>query len=94
MRYIHGEWDHLFNFRSSPVDVRFVFDTLSGQIVEMDLHLAGNYSPALKNEIADVEHSLKSANEEVFSTPVQFGLERSNLPPEWSRLAAAARALT
>lgn len=90
MQYIHGSWNHLFGFRSSPVDLRFVFDTDSNRIVAMDLSLAGAYTRALPDEIADVEDSLKNANDRVFQAPVEYGLERSSTPPEWSKLGESA----
>lgn len=84
-RYLVAEgWDHIFE-GSGQRTVRFVFDRDADKLVHMDvLFGVGGWKPATTSQLADVEDSLKTANEEAFEQSDEYGLAEANSLPEWA----------
>jgi hypothetical protein len=88
-RYIVAEgWGHCF-VGSAESEVDFVYDTLIDRIIYMRLRRSLGYERAHHSEIADVEDSVKNANEHVLENPEDEGLEVSDELPDWAQKYAA-----
>lgn len=87
-RYLVAEgWDHIFEGFGQRT-VRFVFDRNADKIVHMDIEFGvGGWKPATARQLADVEDSLKTANEDAFEQPDEYGLDEADEPPEWAASA-------
>lgn len=85
MRYIHGDWDHLFGSRRTPTDLRICFDLKKNQLVAMEVQQGSGFTAASQDEIADVEDSLKNSNDDALVAPQAYGLEASNTLPDWTK---------
>jgi hypothetical protein len=89
-RYIVAEgWGHCFA-GSSESEVDFVYDTQIERIVYMRLRRSLGYERAHHSEIADVEDSVKNANEHVLENPEDEGFEVSDELPDWAQKYAAS----
>lgn len=81
---IHGNWGHIFHDNGSEVNVRFAFDVGAEHIVAMQIQRDHKWVLASRAEIADVEDSLKTANEDALADPEGWELEVSNKLPDWA----------
>lgn len=90
LRYLVAEgWDHIFEGFGQRT-VRFVFDRAADKIVHLDIEFGvGGWKPATASQLADVEDSLKTANEDAFEQPDEYGLAEADNLPEWA--AAGSR---
>jgi len=75
-------WDHIFEGFGQR-ECRFVFDTASARIVYMDL-MHNDWRAATRAQIADVEDSLKTANEDALLQPAEWGLHCLDVLPAWA----------
>lgn len=84
-QYLIAEgWDHIFEGFGQRT-VRFVFDRNADKIVHMDIEFGvGGWKPATADQTADVEDSLKTANEDAFENPEDYGLIKSDDLPGWA----------
>ena len=79
-------WGHIFEEegRDRERDVRFVYDTGSETVVNMDVKRGNKWHAASKIEMADLEDSLKNANEEALENPEEWGIDREDDLPDWA----------
>lgn len=82
-RYVHGGWTHIFYDNGPDVDTRIVYDRMEGKLVALEIRGSSRWFKASKAEVADLEDSLKNANEEALDDPATFGLEQSDTSPDW-----------
>lgn len=85
--YITGEWEHVFEGQKTATTCRILIDGDKDRIVAMDIKDDDNdaWRVASRDEIADVEDSLRHGNEEVFSSPEDFDLLIRDGAPAWAR---------
>lgn len=87
-RYIVGDgWEHIFHENGSPRATRFVFDLTTNGLVALEIYGNHRWQPASAAERADVEDSLKNANDEALENPEDWGLEAANTLPAWALAA-------
>lgn len=82
-RYIVGEWSHIFPGGRAE-DLRLAIDAGTNRITAMQVFRDGEYSDASRFEIAEVQDSLKSSNEGIFTEPEDFGLSIGEQLPVWA----------
>lgn len=82
-RYVHGSWTHIFHNNGPDVETRIVFDCQAAKLVALDIKRTTGWRKASPVEFADVEDSIKNANEAALDDPEEFGLEQSDTPPDW-----------
>lgn len=88
LRYIHGDWTHLFGSGRREDIVRLVFDREEKSIVAMQIAdgpFEGDFVDATAAQIEDVQDSLMNANPDALESPADFGLSRSYEMPAWSQ---------
>ena len=85
-RYLVSEgWGHIFGAGMPDSTVRFVFDMVENKIIFMDIMSWKGWVACGPDQMADVEDSLKTANEEVFTDPDDWGCTMEEELPEWAR---------
>ncbi len=84
-------WGHIFSEREGERIVRFVYDTRTGKLTHLDIYNTFGPLPANAAEIADVEDSLKNANEDALKDPDYLGIIGSDELPEWAAQQGAPR---
>lgn len=83
-RYVHGGWSHIFHDNGPASNLRIVFDRQAKKVVAMEINRGPWWRAASAAEMADVEDSLKNANEEALDDPDAWGLEESGSLPGWA----------
>lgn len=80
-------WGHIFTEEDCEIerDCRFVYDIAAEKIVHLEIMVAHGWSDADAAETADVEDSLKNANEEAVKYPERWGLAVLDVLPDWAR---------
>lgn len=85
-RYLISEgWGHIFGAGMPDSTVRFVFDMVENKIIFMDIMSWKGWVACGPDQMADVEDSLKNANEEVFTDPDEFNCTLEDTLPEWAQ---------
>lgn len=85
-RYVHGTWTHIFGPGSKETVLRIVFDRQENSLVACEYEdPPRGWFQASSSDGADVEDSLKNANEEAIDSPAEYGLEESDGLPDWTR---------
>lgn len=82
-RYIQGLWSHIFETNGPDVTVKLCYDTQQEKLIAMQVE-QDSFRPATRAELADVEDSLKTANDDALSNPADHGLETSDSLPLWA----------
>lgn len=83
-KYLIGaNWSHVFEGFGEK-QVRFVFDVESRTIVSMQVFFDQKWQNATQTQVADVQDSLITANEEALQNPAEWGLLASAELPDWS----------
>lgn len=82
-RYVHGSWTHIFHDSGPDVETRIVYDRQAAKLVALDIKRATGWRKVSPVEFADVDDSIKNANEEALANPEEYGLEQSNTLPDW-----------
>jgi hypothetical protein len=84
-RYLVSDgWSHYFD-NDVESTVRFVLDSKTVKITHMQIQVSdGNWTPASKEDCADVLESLQTANEDVFNSPEDFDAKGSETLPAWA----------
>ena len=83
--YVVGEGrEHIFHENGSPSPVRFVFDLAANRLIALDVQINHRWQQASAAELADVEDSLKNANEDALDNPEDWGLDATNALPDWA----------
>lgn len=88
---VHGYWTHIFHENGPDISLRFAFDRSIGKIVAMQIQNKSEWKNASENEIADVQESLITANDDAISSPDDWGLELSDSLPEWVDVTPARK---
>lgn len=85
-RYVFGAWSHIFGAGKANERIcRFVYDRQAERVIHLDIESGiKGWVPASEAERADLEDSLKNANEDALSSLEESGLEESNELPEWA----------
>jgi len=83
-RFVHGEWEHIFEGSRSPDLVRVAFDREHNRICRCELDTRSGWQLASQSEAADVEDSWKNGNPELLDDPVGYGLNESDDLPDWA----------
>ena len=86
-RYIHGGWSHVFHPVASAT-VRICIDAEKEMLIAMERHTSSGWVPASRKEMDDVEDSLRQSNSGVFTSPEDWGLQQSDVAPDWCFLGA------
>ncbi len=88
-RYVFGAWSHIFGVGKANERIcRFVYDWLTERVIHLDIESGiRGWVPASEAERADVEDSLKNANDAALSSPEDYGLEASDELPDWAKQA-------
>lgn len=84
MRYIYGNWTHMFHEHGGDVPLRFVFDLQEGRIVALQIQRAQGWVEGGPEERASVEESITDANREALDHPEEWGLATDEELPEWA----------
>lgn len=84
--YIHGNWTHLFGPGSTDTNLRIVFDTNRNALIAGQFSTNGKWVDLRRDDLLDVEDSLKNANPESLERPGDAGLEASYHLPEWAQV--------
>lgn len=88
-KYIVGGWGHLFEGDKSERITMVVLDaateTLVAALVQRNRAIEDSFTPASRDEHADLEDSLINANGELFDNPADFGLEVVTELPDWAK---------
>lgn len=82
-RYIHGLWSHIFAANRPALTVKICYDTQQEKLIAMQVE-QGSFRPATREERADVEDSLKTANDDALTNPAAYGLASSDTLPLWA----------
>ncbi|MDU8350639.1 hypothetical protein RYA05_01900 [Pseudomonas syringae pv. actinidiae] len=87
-QFITGQWAHIFEGERHDRNTRIVLDAHSQKLVsahvQRNMAINDSYTPASRDEIADIEDSLVNANGELFDNPNDYGLEYANTLPVWA----------
>jgi len=87
-RYLVSDsWSHLFGPGSAETEVCFVYDCKVERIVAMAAKAGYKWVECSRAEIADVEDSLKNANEEALDDPESWDMVECDAEdlPDWAK---------
>lgn len=99
MRYvISDDWGHIFDDHEGEVSTRIVYDTIDEKLVAAMVDSGDNkggplWTDASSLMIADLEDSLKNANDDALENPDRWGLTASDDLPEWAASQTAGHAI-
>lgn len=84
-RFVSGYWSHIFGKGSrNERECRFVYDRLTEKVSCLEI-LDGvrGWLAADADEVADVQNSLQQANDDALENPDNWGLDATDIQPEW-----------
>ncbi len=91
MRYVIADadamyWGHLFDEDGKEVErmCSFVYDTENEQLFSMRVQRDRDWELPTRDEMNDLEDSLKNANPEALDNPASFDLRTSDELPDWA----------
>lgn len=90
-RDLGAGWGHIFTEDDREVerDTRFVYDRDTEKLVHLDILRGNKWREASRAEIADLEDSLKNANEDALDNPGNWDLDEADELPQWAEGAEA-----
>lgn len=85
-------WGHIF-VGKREVMTRFAYDAEDERLVgaQIQWNANGDFVDASREEMADLEDSLKNANPDALSAPHEWNLGVADVLPDWCSLEAAHR---
>lgn len=87
--YIHGNWTHLFGPGSAETNLRILYDIKSNTLIAGQFHNNGKWTDLRRDDLLDVEDSLKNANPESLERPADAGFQASYNLPHWAQVTDA-----
>ena len=91
-RYFVSEgWGHIFGAGMPDSTVRFVFDMVENKIIFMDIDSWKGWVACGPDQMADVEDSLKNANDIAFNEPEDYNCSYEDSLPEWAQVDEPAQ---
>jgi hypothetical protein len=82
--YVHGHWTHIFGPGTSDTTLRIAYDTTEERLLAGQFQKNGRWIDLRKDDLSDVEDSLKNANWGALECPADAGLEVSRGLPDWA----------
>lgn len=82
-RYAYGAWCHIFDKSGHQTDCRILIDLSAGKLLEAYEWTGAQYEEISGGRAEDLENSIIEVNE-AHKTPLTFGLETGDEPPDWS----------
>lgn len=84
--FVHGHWTHIFGPGKSDTTLRIVYSQQTETLIAAQFQRLGQWIDLRRDDLLDVEDSLKNANPEALECPASAGLEVSYHLPDWAQV--------
>jgi hypothetical protein len=90
---VSDSWGHILDNEVGEVMIQWVYDTVDEIVVAANVQhdrALDKWTPATRDELADIEDHLKNANPDALDNPLEWDVEYADELPEWAHEPSAS----